>query len=140
MNSKRLHAMLKIFLVDDSSLVRRRLSALIGALAGVVIVGESEEADTALGRIRMTRADLVIVDQHLAGGNGMEILESLARATPPVLTMVLTNHSGPAIRAACQRAGASYFFDKTCEYELARATIERLANEHRPEPASCEVA
>ena len=66
--------MLKIFLVDDSSLVRRRLSALIGALAGVVIVGESEEADTALGCIRMTRADLVIVDPHLAGGNGMEIV------------------------------------------------------------------
>jgi len=132
--------MLKIFLVDDSSLVRRRLSALIGALAGVVIVGESEEADTALGCIRMTRADLVIVDQHLASGNGMEIVERLAHATPPVLTMVLTNHSGPAFRAACQRAGASYFFDKTCEYGLARATIERLANEHRPEPTPCEAA
>jgi two-component system response regulator DevR len=132
--------MLKIFLVDDSSLVRHRLSALIGALPGVVIVGESEEADTALGCIRMTRADLVIVDQHLAGGNGMEILESLARATPPVLTMVLTNHSGPAFRSACERAGASYFFDKTCEYELARATIERLANEHWPEPTRGEAA
>ena len=43
--------MLKIFLVDDSGLVRRRLSALISALAGVVIVGESEEADTALNEL-----------------------------------------------------------------------------------------
>jgi len=33
----------------------------------------------------MTRADLVIVDPHLAGGNGMEIVESLARATHPSL-------------------------------------------------------
>jgi DNA-binding NarL/FixJ family response regulator len=132
--------MLKIFLVDDSGLVRRRLSALIGALAGVVIVGESEEADTALGCIRMTHTDLVIVDPHLAGGNGMEIVDSLARATPPLLTMVLTNHSGPAFRAACQRAGARYFFDKTGEYELARDTIVRLANEHRPAPTPCEPA
>jgi DNA-binding NarL/FixJ family response regulator len=136
--------MLKIFLVDDSGLVRRRLSALISALAGVVIVGESEEADTALACIHMTRADLVIVDPHLAGGNGMEMVESLARATPPVLTMVLTNHSGPAFRAACHRAGAGYFFDKTCEYELARDTIERLANgsidKYRAEPTPCEPA
>ena len=132
--------MLKIFLVDDSGPVRRLLSALIAALAGVVIVGESEEADTALGCIRMTHADLVIVDPHLAGGEGMEIVESLARAMPPVLTMVLTNHSGPAFRAACQRAGARYFFDKTGEYELARDTIVRLANEHRPEPTPCEPA
>ncbi|CAN7750916.1 response regulator [Caballeronia sp. dw_19] len=132
--------MLKIFLVDDSGLVRRRLSALIGALDSVVIVGESEEADSALGCIRMTRADLVIVDPHLAGGSGMEIVESLARATSPVLTMVLTNHSGPAFRAACQRAGASYFFDKTGEYELARDTIVRLANKHRRERIRCEPA
>lgn len=120
--------MLKIFLVDESSLVRRRLSALISALAGVVIVGESEEAEAALRGIRMTGADLAIVDLHLAGGNGMEIVESLARATPPILTMVLTNHSGPAFRAACHDAGARYFFDKTSEYELARDTIERLAS------------
>jgi two-component system response regulator DevR len=132
--------MLKIFLVDDSGLVRRRLSALIGALDSVVIVGESEEADSALGCIRMTRADLVIVDPHLAGGSGMEIVESLARASSPVLTMVLTNHSGPAFRAACQRAGASYFFDKTGEYELARDTIVRLANKHRRERIRCEPA
>ena len=136
--------MLKIFLVDDSGLVRRRLSALISALAGVVIVGESEEADTALACIHMTRADLVIVDPHLAGGNGMEIVESLARAPPPVLTMVLTNHSGPAFRAACHRAGAGYFFDKTCEYELARDTIERLADgltdKPSAEPTPCEPA
>ena len=136
--------MLKIFLVDDSGLVRHRLSALISALAGVVIVGESEEADTALACIHMTRADLVIVDPHLAGGNGIEIVESLARATPPVLTMVLTNHSGPAFRAACHRAGAGYFFDKTCEYELARDTIERLASgstdKYAAEPTPCEPA
>jgi len=132
--------MLKIFLIDDSGLVRRRLSALIDALAGVVVVGESEEADTALGCIRMTRADLVIVDPHLAAGNGMAIVAALGRAKLPVVTIVLTNHSGPAFRAACQRAGASYFFDKTSEYELARDTIVRLANEHRPEPTPCEPA
>ena len=132
--------MLKIFLVDDSSLVRHRLCALIGALPDVVIVGESEEADTALGCIRMTRADLVIVDPHLAGGNGMGIVESLTRATPPVPTMVLTNHSGPAFRAACQRAGARFFFDKTCEYELARDAIQQMANAPRAEPTPCEPA
>lgn len=132
--------MLKIFLIDDSIPVRRRLSALIGALAGVAIVGESEEADTALGRIRMSRANLVIVDPHLAGGSGMGIVESLARAAPPILTMVLTNHSGPAFRDACQRAGARYFFDKTCEYELARDVIERMAKAPSAEPTGIEAA
>ncbi len=124
--------MLKVFLVDDSSLVRRRLAALIGALADVTIVGEAEDPDAALRDIRMSGADIAIVDLHLAGGNGMTVVESLARGTPPVFTMVLTNHSGPAFRTACYDAGADCFFDKTCEHELARETIMRLAkNKHR---------
>jgi DNA-binding NarL/FixJ family response regulator len=132
--------MLKIFLVDDSSPVRRRLVAMLGALPGVVIVGESEDADTALAGIHATLADLVIVDLHLAAGNGMAIIETLAFATPPVLIMVMTNHSEPAFRAACHRAGARYFFDKTREYELARDTIARLAHARGAESAPCEPA
>jgi len=125
--------MLKVFLVDDSSPVRRRLAALISALADVTIVGEAEDPDAALCGIRMTGADLAIVDVHLGGGDGMTVVESLSRGTPPVFTMVLTNHSGPAFRAACRDAGADYFFDKTCEHELARETIMRLAKDKRRE-------
>ncbi len=124
--------MLKVFLVDDSPLVRRRLAALFGALADVTIVGEAEEPDAALRGIRVTGTDLAIVDLHLAGSNGMTVVQSLANGTPRVLTMVLTNHSSPAFRTACHDAGADYFFDKTCEHELARDTVGRLAKEtHR---------
>ena len=123
------HAMLKVFLVDDSPLVRRRLAALFDALPGVTIVGEAEESDAALHGIRATGADLAIVDLHLAGGNGMTVIESLANGTPRILTMVLTNHSSPAFRTACHDAGADYFFDKTFEHELVRDTVRRLAKE-----------
>jgi two-component system response regulator DevR len=123
------HAMLKVFLVDDSPLVRRSLAALFDTLPGVTIVGEAEEPDAALRGIRATGADLAIVDLHLAGSNGMAVVESLANGTPRILTMVLINHSSPAFRIACHDAGADYFFDKTCEHELARDTVGRLAKE-----------
>jgi two-component system response regulator DevR len=69
----------------------------------------------------------VIVDFHLAGSTGVSVVESLVRGSLPVITMVLTNHSSPVYHAACFRAGADYFFDKTAEFELARETIARLA-------------
>lgn len=120
--------MLKVFLVDDSKLIRRRISAMIGTLADTIVVGEAEDCDTALDGVQATGADLAIVDFHVAGSTGVTIVESLARGALPVITMVLTNHSSPVYRAACYRAGAAYFFDKTSEFELARETIARLAS------------
>ncbi|CAN7791255.1 response regulator [Caballeronia sp. LjRoot34] len=119
--------MLKVFLVDDSSLIRRRISAMIGALDDTMVVGEAEDCDTALDGVQASGADLAIVDFRLTGSTGLTLVEALARGSVPIITMVLTNCSSPAYRAACYRAGADYFFDKTAEVELARETIARLA-------------
>jgi two-component system, NarL family, response regulator DevR len=126
-------AILKIFLVDDSPLVRRRIAALIGAIEGAKIVGEAEDASDALSGIAATDADVVIVDLRLTGGSGLDVLAGLARSGRPVITIVLTNYSSAAIREACLSAGANYFFDKTSEFNLARDVIERIT---RTRPAS----
>lgn len=120
--------MLKVFLVDESSLIRRRVADMIGALVNIMVVGEAEDCDTALNGIQACAADLAIVDFHLPGSPGVTIVESLTRGSLPVITLVLTNHSSQIYRAACYRAGAAYFFDKTLEFELARETITRLAS------------
>jgi two-component system response regulator DevR len=126
-------AILKIFLVDDSPQVRRRIAALIGAIEGAKIVGEAEDASDALSGIAATDADVVIVDLRLTGGSGLDVLAGLARSGRPVITIVLTNYSSAVIREACLSAGANYFFDKTSEFNLARDVIERIA---RTRPAS----
>ncbi|MEA3103078.1 response regulator transcription factor [Caballeronia mineralivorans] len=126
-------AMLKIFLVEDSPLVRRRIAALIGAIKGVEIVGEAEDASDALSGIAAGEADVVIVDLRLTGGSGLDVLAGLAQSSRPVITIVLTNYSSAVIREACLAAGANYFFDKTSEFNLARDVIERIA---RARPAT----
>jgi len=126
-------AMLKIFLVEDSPLVRRRIAALIGAIKGVEIVGEAEDASDALSGIAAREADVVIVDLRLTGGSGLDVLAGLAQSSRPVITIVLTNYSSAVIREACLAVGANYFFDKTSEFNLARDAIERIA---RARPAT----
>jgi two-component system, NarL family, response regulator DevR len=122
---------LRIFLVDDAILVLRRMAALFGALEGVKIVGEAEEASAAFAGIDAGAADLVVTEWHLGGDTGMELLAQLAHSLPRVTVMVLTNHSEPGFQRACLMSGAHYFFDKTREFDLARNTIERIASEHR---------
>lgn len=117
----------KVFLVDDAQPVRRRIAQLLGTIRGVAIVGEAEDSQTALEGILASHADIAVVDLRLAGGSGIELIAALSRAWPPVVKIVLTNHSGPAFRSACAAAGADFFFDKTTEFDAACRTIESIA-------------
>jgi DNA-binding NarL/FixJ family response regulator len=120
---------LKIFLVEDSILVRRRLATLMGLIDGVEIVGEAEDSSRALSGIVASQAHVAVLDLHLAGSSGMDVLTALARSGRPVIPIVLTNHCTAPVRQACLSAGAKYFFDKTSEFKLALDTIEKIARD-----------
>jgi DNA-binding NarL/FixJ family response regulator len=119
---------LRVFLVEDAVAVRGKIALLFGAIADVLIVGEAEDHDTALAAIRERAADVAVVDLRLAAGSGIDLIAALTRTMPHVVTIALTNHCGPAFRAACKTAGAHYFFDKTAEFDAACRTIEALAS------------
>jgi two-component system response regulator DevR len=121
--------MLKIFLVEDSAPVRKRMAVLFGSIEGAAIAGEAEEPEGALAGIAASHADVVIIDLRLTDSSGLDVLAALTQRDRSVITMVLTNHSGASFRQACMAAGAGYFFDKTGEFGLARNTIEQIARE-----------
>ncbi|KVF78363.1 response regulator transcription factor [Burkholderia diffusa] len=125
---------LRVFLIDHAIAVRQRIALLVGAIRGVVVVGEAEDGEDALMHIRGSHADVVIVDLRLADGSGLDLIGMLSKAAPRIVTIVLTNHSAPAFREACATAGADYFFDKTAEFDAACHVIESLvrARAHRP--------
>jgi DNA-binding NarL/FixJ family response regulator len=119
---------LRVFLVEDAASVRRKIALLLGTIADVLVVGEAEDGETALAAIRKHSADVAVIDLRLAAGSGIDLIAALTQTMPRVITIALTNHSGPAFRAACKTAGAHYFFDKTAEFDVACRTIEVLAS------------
>jgi len=120
---------LRVFVVDESTLVRDRLTMHIGPDGAASIVGEAEDVETALRGIDDTGAEAVILDLRLIDSNGMDLLHALRDRTDPIVTIVLTNYASPVFREASVVAGADYFFDKTTEFDLAMETIARLARE-----------
>ncbi|KAB0642346.1 response regulator [Burkholderia latens] len=127
-------AALRVFLVDHAVAVRQRIALLVGAIRGVVVVGEAEDGEDAWMQIVGSGADVVIADLRLADGSGLDLIGMLSKAAPRVVTIVLTNHSAPAFREACAAAGADHFFDKTAEFDAACRVIESLvrARAHHP--------
>lgn len=121
----------KVYLVDDAIEVRRRLARLLGAIAGVEIAGEGEDADEALEGILESHADVVVTDVRVAGGNSLALIETLSRVRPAIVKVVLTNHTARAFRDACAAAGAEFFFDKTAEFDAACRAIQAIAQSRR---------
>ena len=107
---------LKVFLADDSELIRTRVAAMLGA-PRMTIVGQAQTPQASIAGILMARPDVVILDVQLDGGAGLEVLKAVRRAAPEVAFVVFSNNSGPAYRKRYLAEGASSFLDKSTEFE-----------------------
>jgi DNA-binding LytR/AlgR family response regulator len=76
---------LKVLVVDDEPLARERLSRLLERIDGVTMVGEAENARSALARIATLLPDVVLLDIEMPGMNGLELA-----ATPGIPPIVFT--------------------------------------------------
>lgn len=119
-------AEMNVFIVEDSPSIRQRLSAMLGGIDGVTVVGQADTPGEALEGILRTRPDSVVLDIHLVGGTGIEVLRQAHLQTPGTVFIVLTNYPNAQYRRICMEAGAAYFFDKSSEIAKVREVIEGL--------------
>jgi DNA-binding NarL/FixJ family response regulator len=117
----------KVFLVEDAPLLRERLEALIASIPGTRVVGHADGAKEAVRAILAERPDVVVLDIHLADGNGFDVLRGLRAAQFAPEIHVLTNYPLDGYRQTAQRLGARGFFDKSTEFDALRATLAARA-------------
>lgn len=117
---------MKVFVVEDSLVVRERLVAMLQDIHEVQVVGEADNPADALRGILSSQADVVVLDIKLKGGSGIEILRKLGKQPPAVTTIVLSNFSTPEYRQQCMAAGANHFFDKTEEFEKVKDVLKKF--------------
>jgi len=68
---------IRILVVDDHTLFRRGLTALLSRDAQFHVVGDAADAGQALRRAQELQPDLILLDNHLPGVNGVDVLPSL---------------------------------------------------------------
>lgn len=116
-----------IFIVDDSVWIRVRLAEALACLPGVRLVGEAASASEAVAGILRTRPQTVLLDLNLMGHTGLEVMRAVRSKAPGIVFVVLTNHSESQYRDACVEAGASYFLDKSQDFDRVPAVIAEIA-------------
>ena len=107
----------KVFVADDSPIVRERLISLLTELPNVEVVGETGVALEAIDSIRRLKPTAVVLDISMPGGGGMSVLETIKKDDEAPLVIMLTNFSNEPYRRRCLQLGADYFFDKSSEFE-----------------------
>ena len=120
----------QVYIVDDSAAIRARLAEMLGRIQNVRVVGQAGAAPEAVVDILSLRPDSVLLDLDLAGSSGMQVLRAIHPQAPEIVFVVLTNHSEPQYRRACERAGATYFLDKSNEFDRVAGVIAQIASTH----------
>jgi DNA-binding NarL/FixJ family response regulator len=111
---------LRVVLVDDHALFRAGVRSELDGLFDVV--GEAATVDAAVDVIRATEPDVVLLDVHMPGGGGLEVIRQVGKARPDCRFLALSVSDDPADVIGVIRAGARGYVTKTISgTELADA-------------------
>lgn len=118
-----------IFILDDDEAVRDSLQVLLECegLAARAFASGREFLDA----VRPQAGDCVLLDLHLPGLGGLDVLEGLRRRGEDVPVIVLTGHPSPAARSRAAAAGALAFVEKPYR---ADALLDLIHQALRPPP------
>lgn len=121
---------MRVLIVDDSAIVRERLIGMLSEVEGVEIVGQAEDAFSAVDGVRELQPEVVILDIQMPGAaSGIYALEKIRSERPAPTIIMLTNDSYPQYRKRCADGGAAFFFDKSSEFEKVPEVFRELIRE-----------
>lgn len=120
---------MKVLIVDDSILLRERLTAMISELPGIEVIGQAENVENAINSIRILKPDVAILDIQMPGGSGFELLENIKNDKSTPLMIVFTNYPYPQYKKKCLDSGADFFFDKSTEFQKVIGVLKKFIKE-----------
>jgi len=120
----------RILVVDDHTLFRRGLIALLAGDARFEVVAEAGDAGEAQRRAAQVQPDLILLDNHLPGVNGVDALPGLRAAAQQARVLMLTVSEDEQDLAAALRGGACGYLLKTVDSDvLASAIVRTMAGD-----------
>ena len=122
----------RLLLVDDHALFREGLIALLSYQDDFTVVGEAEDAASALDQARALEPDIVLMDIELPGEDGVSATRRLKMELPAITVVMLTVHDDSQTLFEAIKAGAHGYLVKNVR---SRELLEQLRGLARGEPA-----
>jgi two-component system LytT family response regulator len=126
---------LKVLIVDDELLARRRLTRLLSAMSSVEVVGECSSGEAVLARIaEEPRPDVVLLDINMPGLTGVEAMELWPTGGPTII--FTTAHAEHALAAF--EGGAVDYLLKPVEAGRLKKALDRVMERASSDRATIE--
>ena len=131
--------MIRVFLVEDQTLVREGIRSLLALDPEIAVTGEAADGAAAADAIPSAGADVVLLDMRLPRMSGLEVLRALAAAGALPPTIILTTFDDDELLLEGLRAGAKgYLLKDVSLAELVRAIRDVAAGGTAVHPIASE--
>ena len=113
---------IRVLLIDDHAILRAGLSLLIRSQVGMEVVGEGEDAASAVQLAEQEQPDVVVLDISMPGESGLQAIDRIRAVCSSCRILVLTMHDDYAYLRAAMSAGTSgYVVKSAADEELIKA-------------------
>ena len=119
--------MIRVVLVDDQTLVRRGLRALLELAGDIAIVGEAEDGVEGAAIVRRERPDVVLLDVRMPKAGGLDLLRELRQSAELPPTILLTTFDDDEALLEGVKAGARGYLLKDVSLEQLTGAIHAVA-------------
>lgn len=124
---------IRTYLVDDSPFMLVLLARMLAKDERILIVGSVTDSQKAFQSALMARPDLVLMDLHMPGMDGVEVTRWLKQLQNPPAVFMVTSDESPHAQTRCLRAGADAFLVKSpnLAVQLERAIQKFFSGNYR---------
>jgi DNA-binding NarL/FixJ family response regulator len=118
---------IQLFLIDDHTMVRQGISALLSQCDNINVVGEAGNGTGVVELIKESKADVVALDLSLPGEGGLDICRRIVRKSKGVAVLILTMHGDEEYVSEALRSGAKGYLMKGAEADQLEQAIRTVA-------------
>ena len=118
---------IRILLADDHASMRRSLRALVERQAGMEVVAEAHDGQSALRLAGEFRPDVVVMDTSMKDLKGIEAVRGVISNAPEVKLLALSMHADRQFVDGMLKAGACGYLLKDLAFEELVRAIRILA-------------
>jgi len=121
---------LRIVIADDHSVVRRGLRQLLENEAGLEVVAEADDIESARRYTRGHKPDVLVLDLNMPGGSTLEAIPDIREESPETRIVILTMQNEPAYAREALGAGVlGYVLKEAADTELVEAVRRAAAGD-----------
>ena len=113
-----------VVIVDDHRIFRTGVKAELDGI--VEVLGEAETVEEAVRAITELEPEVVLLDVHMPGGGGVEVIEQVAKQRPQQRFLALSVSDDPKDVIAIVRAGARGYVTKTITGDELGDAVRRV--------------